>query len=125
MTGPLDLAPYALPLPYHEPRAPLPGAKAIAFADRESDLAPMTILVEPDGLVVARRRLPEDRIVPSARVGSFDDQWLHVGSNGRYTRHDQVLDVDLGLLCYDYSSWMDGRLVPFGDGAQPQAPVHP
>lgn len=109
-TQTLDLKPYEMDLPYHLPRPPVPGSRMIAFGDRESDLAPMTILVEPGGLIVARRRLPDDRIDPSPRVGAFDDQWLHVGSGGRYTRHDQVLDLDLGLLCYDYSSWTDGRL---------------
>lgn len=97
-------------IPAIEPRAAHPQAKAVAFCDRESDLAPMTILIEPDGTVVARRRIDADRIEPTARTGRFDDQWLHVGSMGRYTRHDLVYDLETGTPCYDYSSWADGRL---------------
>lgn len=83
---------------------------AIAFAERESDLARMTIHRLPDGRLVARRRAPEDSILPTHRTGEFGDLWLHVGSGGRYIRHDVVHDEELGIDCYDYSSWQDGRL---------------
>lgn len=106
----LDLTPWTQAPPPIEPRAAHPDARPVAFADREYDLAPMTILVEPDGTVVARRRLAEDRIRPDARTGAFDDVWVHVGSGGRYTRHDVVWDLETGTACHDYSSWSDGRL---------------
>ena len=83
---------------------------AIAFCDRESDLAKMTIHRLDDGRLVARRRRPDDSIVPIHRTGSFGDLWLHVGSGGRYIRHDEVFDEDLGIYCYDYSSCENGRL---------------
>lgn len=83
--------------------------QAIAFCERESDNAPMTILQDGDRLV-ARRRLLEDSITPSFRVGAHNDLWLHVRSGGRYLRHDEVLDLETGEICYDYSSFTDGRL---------------
>ena len=106
----LDLTPWAQAPASIEPRAAHPDARPVAFADREYDLAPMTILVEPDGTIVARRRMPDDRIRPDARTGTFDDVWVHVGSGGRYTRHDVVWDLETGTACHDYSSWSDGRL---------------
>lgn len=86
----------------------------IAFCDRVSDLAQMTILRDEAGILRARRRIPSDRIVPTHRSGVFDDLWRHVKTQGRYVRHDIVLDMDLdpvdGVPCYDYSSMTDGRL---------------
>lgn len=83
--------------------------KPIAFCERESDLAPMTILLDGERLV-ARRRLISDSIVPTYRTGAYNDLWLHVRSGGRYLRHDEVLDLETNELCYDYSSFEDGRL---------------
>lgn len=82
----------------------------IAFAERESDLARMTILRMPDGSLVARRRRPDDAIVPSYQTGRHNDAWMHVRSGGRYVRHDDVLDVESGKPSYDYSAFSDGRL---------------
>lgn len=83
---------------------------AVAFADRESDLARMTILRMPDGRLVARRRQPDDMITPNHQTGRYNDLWLHVKSGGRYIRHDEVHDIELDIACYDYSSFEDGRL---------------
>jgi hypothetical protein len=86
----------------------------VAFCDRVSDLAQMTILLDVDGVLRARRRLASDRIVPTFQTGRFGDLWRHVKTQGRYVRHDVVYDMDLdpvdGVPCYDYSSMADGRL---------------
>jgi hypothetical protein len=82
----------------------------VAFAERESDLARMTILRMPDGTLAARRRRPDDVIVPSYQTGAYNDMWEHVRSGGRYIRHDDVLDLETREPCYDYSSCTDGRL---------------
>jgi len=81
----------------------------VAFCERESDLARMTILHDGDRLV-ARRRLPEDVIVPTFQTGAYNDLWVHLRSGGRYMRHDEVTDLETGEPCYDYSSIADGRL---------------
>ena len=112
-TTPARAMPEGVPLADRTPRVPHPDAVAIAFCDRETDLAPMTVLREPDGSVVARPRLPGDRIVPQARAGAHDDEWMHVRSRTRYTRHDDVADLSDPLSpvpSHDYSSWADGRL---------------
>ena len=82
----------------------------IAFCEREADLAPMTILRAVDGRLVARRRLRDDRIVPTHRSGRHEDLWVHERAGGRYVRHDDVFDMDAGLESYDYSAMSDGRL---------------
>lgn len=86
----------------------------VAFCDRVSDLAPMTIMVGEDGMLRAFRRHASDAIVPTFQTGAFEDLWLHVKTQGRYVRHDVVLDMDLdpvdGVPCYDYSSMENGRL---------------
>lgn len=86
----------------------------VAFCERVSDLALMTIVRRDDGSLFARRRLPEDRIVPTHRDGTYEDLWRHVKTQGRYVRHDDVPDMDLdpgnGVPSYDYSSMTDGRL---------------
>jgi len=84
--------------------------KAIAYAERESDLARMTIFQKSDGRMVARLRRPEDSLEPSHREGVYNDLWRHVGSGGHYLRHDEVYDEDAGQACYDYSSYETGRL---------------
>lgn len=80
----------------------------VAFCERESDLAEMTILMDADGTLHARRRLPSDVVVEGLRVDSFDDVWTHVGSQGVYARHGAVLDLDLdpdgSVPSYDYSA---------------------
>jgi len=83
---------------------------AIAFCEREDDLAKMTIHRLDDGILVARRRTPMDRIVPTHRMGEFEDLWIHVRSQGLYIRHDIVLDEERGTHGYDYSSYENGRL---------------
>lgn len=83
---------------------------AIAFCEREDDLAKMTIHRLAGGRLVARLRRPEDQIVPGHQVGEYNDLWIHVRSQGRYIRHDDVHDEDRGIDCYDYSSFQDGRL---------------
>lgn len=82
----------------------------IAFAEREDDLAEMTIHRLEDGRLVARRRTSEDRIDGMRPKGRFDDAWIHVRSQGRYMRRDVVLDEERGIQCYDYSSLENGRL---------------
>jgi hypothetical protein len=81
---------------------------AVRFCQREHDLAEMTIL-DDGGRLIARHRLPEDRIDPAPRKGAFEDEWVHVKSKGRYIRHDLVLDIEEDVECYDYSSWQVGR----------------
>lgn len=81
----------------------------IAFCERERDLARMTILQDGDRLV-ARRRTVDDAITPTFQIGALNDLWIHVRSGGRYLRHDEVVDLETGLTCYDYSSFEDGRL---------------
>lgn len=81
----------------------------IAYCERERDLARMTILRDGDRLV-ARRRRPEDAIEPTFQTGALNDLWIHVRSGGRYLRHDEVTDLETGAVCYDYSSFEDGRL---------------
>lgn len=83
---------------------------AIAFAEREDDLARMTIHRLDDARLVCRRRTPQDRIDPSHRMGEYEDLWVHVRSQGRYIRHDVVYDEERGVHCYDYSSYENGRL---------------
>jgi len=86
----------------------------VAFCERVSDLAQMTILRREDGRLVARRRSPEDRIVPTFQTGEHDDLWRHVKTQGQYVRHDDVYDIDMdpvdGVPSYDYSAMTDGRL---------------
>lgn len=88
--------------------------KAIAFCERVSDLARMTIHRREDGVLVAMLRNRDDRIVPTFQTGEYEDLWMHVKTQGRYVRHDPVLDMDLdpvdGVASYDYSSMKDGRL---------------
>lgn len=83
--------------------------RAIAFCDRESDLARMTIFDDGDRLVARRRRI-ENRIEPTHQDGRYNDLWQHMRSGRRYVRHDDVYDEDAGIACYDYSSNDDGRL---------------
>lgn len=82
----------------------------VAFAEREFDLARMTLFRLPDGRMAARRRLAEDVIHPGYQTGRYNDLWEHVRSGGRYIRHDDVLDVERNEECYDYSAYSDGRL---------------
>lgn len=82
----------------------------VAFAEREADLAKMSIVRREDGTLAARRRAPDDSIEPTHQIGQYNDIWMHVRSGGRYVRHDEVLDIETGRMCYDYSSYADGRL---------------
>lgn len=84
--------------------------KAVAFAERESDLVRMTILRMEDGRLYARKRLPDDHINPTYQEGEYNDIWRHVKSDGLYIRHDRVIDIETDIECYDYSSCQDGRL---------------
>ncbi len=84
---------------------------AIAFCERESDLAPMTIWKRADGRLEAHRRRDDDVIDRSGHACRYDDAWMHLKTRGAYLRLDVVDDVDQEppVSSYHYSAIDGGR----------------